>query len=38
MTVQLAAMIAFSVLGAIFFVAVWVVMLRATRKDEPPRE
>jgi cbb3-type cytochrome oxidase subunit 3 len=37
MTLQLAGMIAFTVVGVIFFVLVWVVMLRASRKDEPPR-
>jgi phage shock protein PspC (stress-responsive transcriptional regulator) len=37
-TPQLAAMIAFTVFGVIFFIIVWVVMLRAQRKDEPPRQ
>jgi cbb3-type cytochrome oxidase subunit 3 len=38
MTLQLGAMIAFAVIGVVFFVAVWVVVFRARRKDEPPRQ
>jgi heme/copper-type cytochrome/quinol oxidase subunit 2 len=38
MTLQLAAMIAFAVIGLVFFVTVWVVVFRARRKDEPPRQ
>jgi hypothetical protein len=30
-------MIAFTIVGVIFFVVVWVVVQRAHRKDEPPR-
>jgi hypothetical protein len=38
MTLQLAAMIAFAVIGVVFFVTVWVVVFRARRKDERPRQ
>jgi hypothetical protein len=33
---QLVAMIVFAVFGVTFFVAVWVVVFRANRKDQPP--
>jgi hypothetical protein len=33
---QLAVMIAFTLIGVIFFVTIWVVLVRAHRKDEPP--
>jgi hypothetical protein len=33
---QLAAMIAFALIGVAFFVTIWVVMFRAHRKDQPP--
>jgi hypothetical protein len=36
MDLQLAAMIAFALVGVVFFVTIWVVMLRAHRKDQPP--
>jgi len=35
---KLAAMIAFAVIGLVFFVTVWVVVFRARRNDEPPRK
>lgn len=37
MTLQLAAMIAFAIIGVVFFITVWVVVARAHRRDEPPR-
>jgi|GraSoiStandDraft_47_1057283.scaffolds.fasta_scaffold1868597_1 hypothetical protein len=36
MDLQLAAMIAFALIGVVFFVTIWVVILRAHRKDQPP--
>jgi hypothetical protein len=38
MDLQLAVMIGFMLIGVVFFVTIWVVLQRAQRKDEPPRQ